>query len=237
LSLTTAAAAPTANNSNSNNNSDEVLITNQYREKIIELAQIDTYYTIPILTQKTDYYYFWENKQYRRHKITTADYEKAKEMSLNDHEEERDLDDLMELYQFLAMCYLRMPSDEFERSDWGTIRPVLDACQFRTAHSPADLSRGLYEFFHLEITSHLTSSDYDLLKMYRLWTGKARTKPWEYNGGIVYEEDLNTILKMEELQISGDNYKAKKEKARGEGGSSVGEDGVVHRKTTRFKNR
>lgn len=258
-------------------NPEELFLVNQYREQIIKLALKDLY-IIPVLggggsgssiseSQKVQdpfdrrktitIYQDWEYKKYRRHKITVADYEKAREMSIDyeneedeeddDDKEDKKSDKLIELYEFLALCYLRMTPDEFLRADWGTTRPVLDACQFRTSHSPADLSQGLYEFFHLDITSHLTDLDYHLLKMYRLWTGKAKTKPWEYNGGFVYEEDLNTLLKMEELQISGENYKAKKERARAEnsagggGGSgsssSVGEDGVVHRRSTRFKNR
>jgi len=216
---------------------DEAFLANQYKEKIIELAQKEKY-IIPILVVVNDnkkYYSCWEDREYTHHKILAADYEKVKEMTTEDFHK-GDMDKVMELYQFLAMCYLRMTLDEFQRSDWGTTRAVLDACQFRTAHSPADLSRGLYEFFHLELTNHLTRSDYDMLRMFRLWTGKAQTKPWEYNGGFIYEEDLNTLLKMEELQVSGDNYKAKKEQAKKEGGS-VGEDGVVHRKATRIRNR
>lgn len=238
----------------------EELLIEEYRQQIIKLA-INDFYIIPVLgcvsggqkvpdpfdRRKTIIMYGdWEYRKYRRYKIIKSDFDKAREMSI-DYEGEgetegRGLDKLMELYQFLAMCYFRMTPDEFMRADWGTIRPALDACQFRTSHSPADLSQGLYEFFHIEshtgqpLTAHLTNLDYELIKMYRLWVGKARTPPWKYNGGIIYEEDLNTVLKMEELQASGEAYKAKKEKAR-EGGGSVGEDGVVHRRSVRYKNR
>ena len=213
----------------------------------------------------------WHIKTFKRHKITTVDFAKAKEISheLNSNEDEiiepieleeeeeeesddnnddidnKQLEQVLQYYRFLAGCYLKMTEQEFNNCDWGKLRLVIDACQYRTTHSFATDSEGLFEFFHLEdsrgnaFTKKLTDRDYQALKMFRLWIGKAKIKPWQTNGGIIYEEDINTFLKLEELQISGDKLKAKKKQARedGKAGASIGPDGVLHRKTTKFRNR
>jgi hypothetical protein len=245
------------------NLSREEVLANQYKDALIELAKQDTYIiSVQSLssgsarkvldpfdhTKLLTVYTKWEEKKYKRHKITVADYQKVKELSesYNDEEEEQEeeeeedderyrlkkIDQVLALYQFFAQCYLKMSPEEFMRADWGQTRPILDACNYRTVHSLAHTSKALYQYFHLEGEVQLTHAEAECIRRYRLWTGKAKTKPAEYNGGIWYEEDLNEVLKMEELDISGRNYKAKKSQSKG----NVGADGDVHRKTTRVRN-
>jgi type IV secretory pathway VirB9-like protein len=49
--------------------------------------------------------------------------------------------------------------------------------------------------------------------MYRLWKDW-NTKPWEYNGGIIYPEDINAVLKMEEMEKSAERFEQEKNAAR-----------------------
>lgn len=232
----------------------------QYEDAIKESAKYDAYWIAVCVNGK------WQSRLYRRNKITAVDFAKAKEMVSSienseppdedeydyDYEEEDDDDDeadededvgqleqVLAYYRFLASCYLKMTAQEFDNCDWGKIRLIIDACNWRTSHSLVSLSRGLYEFFHIDLTTHLTEQDYEMLRMYRLWIGKAKIKPWTINGGTIYEEDINTFLKLEEFHNSGEKLKAKKQEARGSvgNGSSVGADGVVHKRSTKYKNR
>jgi hypothetical protein len=234
-----------------------------YKQQLQELAQHTTYVILlqdtstgqkipdPEDRRKTIIFYGdneWEVKVFKRFKITVDDYKKADELYLYyaeidpDEEEqdddagERKIDAIMQFYQFLAVCYLRMSVEDFQRADWGRLKMVLDACQYRTVRTLPKLSKALYEYYHFG-KANLNEDEYECLKTYRLWTGKSKTKPWEYNGGFVYEEDLNMVLQMEELDISGQNFRAKKQQHKAAGGGEVGEDGVVHRKTTRVKNQ
>lgn len=231
-------------------------IAAQYKQKLIELAKQETYtISLNVLkngikiedpldsSKKYTIYRDWEEKEFQRYKITVSDWKKAEELTaLYDSEEdetERKADLLMNLYSFLAKCYLKMSRDNFRRASWGELRPILDACNYRTTHSLADLSDGIYKYFHLDVPVLLNSEELAMVRMYRLWTGKAKTKPTEYNGGIWYEEDLNMVLKMEELEISGHNFKAKKAQGSSGGGgdSSIDAVGDKHSRRTRVRER
>ncbi|MBD0328369.1 MAG: hypothetical protein ICV68_18280 [Pyrinomonadaceae bacterium] len=234
----------------------------EYKEQLQQLAQQTSYFILlqdttsgqkipdpeDVYRRKTVVFYGneWEEVEFKRYKITITDHQRAEELYSRyeefDYEEDDTggkMDAAMEYYQFLASCYLKMTEDEFKRADWGYLKLVMDACQYRTTRTLPKISRALYEYYHLG-KAKLNDDEYECLRMYRLWTGKAKTKPWEYNGGIVYQEDLNTVLEMEELEISGNNFRAKKQQAEQrakEGGGSVGEDGVLHKRTTKIKNR
>src|SRR5215216_680245 len=239
---------------------EESVFSKRYRESLQELAAQTTYYIDLQDTTtgqkivdpfdrrgKTIIVFYgneWETKEYQRNKITVADYQKANELSKQhpgdgerDYEKEEDrtsneIDAVVEFYKFLALCYLRMTPDEFDRADWGYLKAILDACQYRTVRTLPKFSRALHQYFHLG-KAKLNEDEYEAVKIYRLWSGRAKTKPWEYNGGFVYEEDLNMVLHMEELDISGQNFRAKKEV----GGAQIGADGDVHKKTTRIRER
>jgi hypothetical protein len=233
-------------------------IAEQYKQKLIKLAKQDTY-TIPLNilengveipdpfnpSKKYVIYREWEEKEFKRHKITVQDWHKAEELKAIYNSEDDDTETktnlLMNLYSFLAKCYLKMSTkDDFVRASWGELRPIIDACDYRTEHSLADISDGIYKYWHLDVPVFLTHEEIEMVRTYRLWTGKAKTKPWEINaGGVKYQEDLSMVLKMEELENSGHNFKAKKAERSSGGGASGGvdADGTRHTKTTKIRER
>ena len=176
-------------------------------------------------------------KLFRYNKITVQDYEKAQRMisesmigrkSFNefiepseyvelqteaDTEEEDSFsttEAMLEYYRFLASCYLKMSSEEFDRCDWGKVRLVVNACNYRTEHSFIDESYGLGVFFEIDIATYLNKRDIEVLKMYGRWISKAELAPWILNGGFMYEEDINAFSKLQALQQKGEERKQKK---------------------------
>lgn len=163
----------------------------------------------------------------------------------------------LDYYRFLASCYLHMSCEDFDRCDWSKLRLVIEACNYRTEHSLAPFSEGLLMFFMIEntrgqpFTQRLTQRDVDMLNMYQLWVGPSKLRPWDINGGIVYEEDISTFVKLEEYRMLGEKKREKIQQARENrssggvggaatgtaGGTTMGEDGVLHKRSIRYKNR
>jgi hypothetical protein len=247
---------------------DVETITRKEREELVK--QYSKYDAFRIAIQIDGNWQESQQQQqqlFKYHKITSADHRQASELA----EQLREADDdehaeitvepspekyevgekqddelakitkIIDYYRFLAFHYLEMSSEQFDRCDWGKLRLVVDACNYRTNHTLVEDSMGLYEFFHLEdtrgnpIVRHLTDRDHALLRMFRLWTGKAKLKPWHINGGIIYEEDINSFLQLEALQISGMKLKEKKSKWK-QDHANVGPDGEVHKHTTKVRN-
>ena len=159
----------------------------------------------------------------------------------------KDLEHVLNYYRFMAQCYLKMSAEEFDYCDCGKVRLIVDACNYRTVHTFVEGSKSLYEFTHLldaegkPMTAHLTDKDREMLELYTLWRGPAKIKPWIRNGGMMYEEDINVFLRLDSLYHAGEAYKNKKAKARESlqsGQSAVmGQDGVLHKHKTTFRNR
>jgi hypothetical protein len=120
-----------------------------YMKRIVELAKQESY-TIslrkptgnkvpdPTTGEEVDEFRGWETKQYSRGKIMSSDYNKVEKLRAQYNKErdpEKIADMLARIYQFLAYCYLEMPYSDFIRTDWDEIKPILDACNFRTVYS------------------------------------------------------------------------------------------------------
>jgi hypothetical protein len=89
-------------------------------------------------TQMIDEFSGWEQKTYKRLKITTAEYQKIESLrgeynSLKD-DTKAIAAVLAKMYRYLAYVYLQMPYSDFLRGDWEEIKPALDACNFSTVY-------------------------------------------------------------------------------------------------------
>jgi len=243
-------------------------LAEQYQEQIKYYAKYDGF-RISIQDEYENWPSI--GRLFRYHKITALDFASSKEMIHNWRQDAEPLEfssesdvqqwesemiisaegfvqQTLDYYKFLASCYLHMTSKEFERCDWSKLRLVIEACIYRTEHSIATFSTPLLEFFTIEnargepMAIHLTPKDIDMLNMYQLWVGESKLKPWDINGGIIYQEDISTFLKLEEYRLLGEKKKAKLREARersasGGGGATMGPDGVLHKHTTRIRNR
>lgn len=121
-----------------------------YSKRLIKLAKQDSYsVSLRIPTgkkiedpldpdKKIEEYKGWEQKTYERQKIASADFKRVEKLRA-EYAKIKDPDKVVEMvarmYQFLAYCYLAMSAEEFGRTDWDEIKPILDACNFRTVNS------------------------------------------------------------------------------------------------------
>jgi hypothetical protein len=185
------------------------VISDQYHDYIAKLGRQDTY-TIHL----RDYYVDWIEEEFERHKITRVDNEKSKKMAkelakLEDEEDvELKLNKMIDMYKFLASCYLHMSEKDFVRADWEELKDVINACELRTSMSIAYVDDGLYHLFS-DGKASLSPAEHEAYEMFRLWK-KWNTKPWEYNGGYVYPEDIRCVLKMEEFELKAEEKAQKK---------------------------
>jgi hypothetical protein len=132
-------------------------VQNDYAKLIIEYAKKDQYEISlrmptgrkipdPIdPTQMIDEFKGWTKKDFKRCKITSADYARLEKLRA-DFNKEKDptkvADMLARIYQFLAYCYLEMPYEEFIRADWDEVKPILDGCNFRTMYGIPNSQKG-----------------------------------------------------------------------------------------------
>jgi hypothetical protein len=120
-----------------------------YFDRVTKLAEQNTYSigfkiptgkTIkdPITDEDILEYSGWENKTYRRGRITAEEYKKI-EILRGKYNKERDQEKNAELfaklYQYIAYVYLGMKYEDIRRADWDELKPVLDACNFGTVYS------------------------------------------------------------------------------------------------------
>ncbi len=115
-------------------------------------------------------------------------------------------------YKYLAMHYLSgLTEDEFMRCEWGEIKSVVDACNYRTAYSLPYVSTAIYNFcYGVSKGADLTNEEMEMLKMYRLWK-QWNTPPWEVNGGKIYPEDIETVMRIDDHVNSASKHQMKKE--------------------------
>ena len=77
-------------------------------------------------------------RPFTRKKVSVQDYKKIEILRAQFNRErdpEKVIDKLITLYQYMAYYFLGMKLDEFDCADWDEIKPVLDACNFRTVYS------------------------------------------------------------------------------------------------------
>ncbi len=124
-------------------------LSDDYMKRVMELANNDNYEISlrvptgnkmkdPFSGEEVDEFKGWEKKRYSRGRITAADYNKVEKLRAQYQKEkdpEKIADMLARIYQFLAYCFLEMSYNEFIRTDWDEVKPVLDACNFRTVYS------------------------------------------------------------------------------------------------------
>lgn len=81
-----------------------------------------------------------ENKTYKRVPISPMDFHRAEKLRAKfqaEKDPDKVADNQIAIYKFLAACYLKMPSSEFERIvDWNQLKMCIDACNFRTLYRP-----------------------------------------------------------------------------------------------------
>lgn len=123
-----------------------------YIKKIIQLAASGDHFTISVRqrdpsgkTEKDPYteeeepvYIGWEKKTYSRHKITSRDWEKIDQTRAEYHAARdpiRAAQNQAKMYYLIAKMYLSMTAEEYRNADWDELRPILDACNFRTVYS------------------------------------------------------------------------------------------------------
>lgn len=121
------------------------------------------------------------------------------------------------LYEFLADKYLLMSKADFGNADWEATKAILEGCNFRTIHSLADISHNIFRLFEERKTRaplnlELSQEEHDELNMFILWRDW-KTKPWEINGGRVYEEDINFVMKVKSFQSAASDKKQAREDA------------------------
>lgn len=197
------------------------LLERQYKRRIIQLSAND-YHTIfvHVPEQSDGINKYWDEREYEYHKIRREDYEKSRELMAvygeYDYQDETGverIEAMLHAYEFLASCYLKMSSDDFKNADWQEVKDVINACEYRTHNSIAPESRNLYELFFYGQSKKLTKTERDAVDMYRLWKNW-HTKPWEINGGIIYPEDIQAVLRIEEIQVEAERREREKEEAR-----------------------
>jgi hypothetical protein len=92
----------------------------------------------PITEQEEPEYKGWEERNYERGKIASPDWhmvEKMRAQMAKEKDQEKVMEMMAKIYEFLAYCYLGMPHDEYVRTDWEELKPIIDACNFRTIYS------------------------------------------------------------------------------------------------------
>ena len=190
-------------------------LTHEYKIRIIELSKRD-YHSVLLLVPGRRR--VWEERDYDYHKICREDYDKSRKLiqefdGYDFIDETERLEAMLKSYEFLALCYLKMPPEEFRRADWAELKDIINACEYRTHNSIAPESKALHDLFYYGSTKTMSKSERDAFEMYRLWK-KWNTKPWEINGGIIYPEDIQTVLRIEEIQAAAEKLEREKEEAR-----------------------
>jgi len=94
--------------------------------------------TDPVTDEEVDEYIGWEQKTYKRNKITTEEYNKVETLRAL-YNKEKDAEKIAKIlgkmYRYLAYIYLGMTEADFKRADWEEIKPTLDSCNFGTVYS------------------------------------------------------------------------------------------------------
>lgn len=124
-------------------------LSDDYVKRVTELAKNQAYAISlgkktgrkvkhPITDEEIDEIEGWEQKNYDRKKISSKDWHLVEKMRASNNKEkdqEKFQENLAKIYEFLAYCYLGMTHDEYIRTDWEEIKPIIDACNFRTVYS------------------------------------------------------------------------------------------------------
>jgi hypothetical protein len=75
-------------------------------------------------------------KTIQRRKISQSQFKKISDWRFRFRttpQKQRKEGDIWNLYEYMAYCYFKMTPEEFKHTDWEEMRPILDACEERTA--------------------------------------------------------------------------------------------------------
>lgn len=192
-----------------------------YKQRMLALSKLQSH----IISIKTDpeSQDSWVEREFQYHKITIQDYNKATELieeyegydfALTEEGAEARMHDMLAAYCFMATCFLKMSESEFYSADWEGVKDVINACLYRTENTIAADNKNLTELFFFGNTKTITKQESDYIKMFRLWKNW-QTKPWEVNGdGNIYPEDINTILRIEDILNAAEKHEREKAQAR-----------------------
>ena len=92
----------------------------------------------PVTHEKEKVIVDWKPKAFKRYKITSKDFEQIDlaRAEYNMSKDAKQISILMaQMYELIAFKYLRMSHEEYVSAQWEELRPVLDACNFRTVYS------------------------------------------------------------------------------------------------------
>lgn len=127
-------------------------LSQDYLKKVIQLAASGDSFTLPVRQldpsgkkEKDPYtgeeepvYIGWENKTYKRSKISSKDWEKIDNTRAEYHASRDPIKSAQHqarMYYLIAKLYLNMTYEDYKNADWEELRPILDACNFRTVYS------------------------------------------------------------------------------------------------------